>query len=176
MESSVPYRTFLESPQFASYRSEMARWLASGADEAALYQASAGLGRGIRAGSLQPEHLLVALHALGYESYESRGAGAAASHAHRYITAVGLFMRVCFGKDPLVRVVLARDDRLWTVMPIREGARWDPEIEMRRRDWLCCVTVGDRRYVAPLPRDWEQWTDSEIAGAIAQAKPDLRGP
>jgi hypothetical protein len=54
--------------------------------------------------------------------------------------------------------------------------RWDPEIEMRRQDWLCCATLGDRRYITPVPPAWNQWSDAELLGAVVRARPDLRGP
>lgn len=56
-----------------------------------------------------------------------------------------------------------------------EGYRWDPEIEMRRANWLCCEAVDERRYISPVPVEWESMSEMELLGAIARAKPDLRG-
>ena len=85
-------------------------------------------------------------------------------------------MQACFSKDMPLRVVGGVDSSDWTVLPIREGWRWGPEIRLRRCDWLCCVTTGDRRYISPVPHGWEQWSDTELATAIRRTKPDLRGP
>lgn len=78
--------------------------------------------------------------------------------------------------DAVVRDVLDQDGRRWHVFVVLEGMRWDPEIEMRRRHWLCLETKGDRRYIAPVPTGWERWSDAELIAAIAMAKPDKRGP
>jgi hypothetical protein len=85
-------------------------------------------------------------------------------------------MQACYGYCPDLRLVRGPDGRGWIVMHIREGMRWDPEIEMRRQDWLCCATLGDRRYITPVPPAWTQWSDADLLGAVVRARPDLRGP
>jgi hypothetical protein len=174
MDKSLLYRPLFESPAFARYRDELAGWLENGTDEDALNEAALDVSRAIRASAMQPEHLIAGLHEEAFAREAEASTGREALRTHRYAGAVGRLMTTCFGRAPQLRVVRGSDGRIWTVMPVEEGARWDPEIEMRRRGWLCCVTSGDRRYISPVPRDWEQWTETEIAGAIANAKPDLR--
>jgi hypothetical protein len=175
MDKSLLHRPFFESPAFARYRDELAGWLESGSGEDALRGATHVVGRAIRASALQPEQLLAGLHAEAFVRETASSGVPETVRTARYASAVGRLMQACFGRASRLRVVVGNDGRVWTVMPIEEGARWDPEIEMRRRGWLCCVTTGDRRYISPVPRDWEEWTGMEIAGAIADARPDLRG-
>ena len=85
-------------------------------------------------------------------------------------------METCYGFRSDLRLVRGPDGRAWVVMHIQEGMRWDPEIEMRRQDWLCCATAGDRRYITPVPPGWKDWSDLELVGAVVRARPDLRGP
>ena len=79
------------------------------------------------------------------------------------------------GGAPPGRTVVDGGGRVWHVFVVEEGMRWDPEIEMRRRSWLCCDGGDDRRFISPLPVDWMQWSDDVLLGAIAEAKPDHRG-
>jgi hypothetical protein len=176
MSSPLPNTPLLDAPAFVRYRAVLAAWLDGRSDEHALYHASADVCGTIRSLDMQPEHILIALHATGLETRTPRDSSQAVARDRRYASAVFLLMQACFGTDMPLRVVRGVDGSDWTVLPIREGWRWDPEIEMRRRDWLCCVTTGDRRYISPVPAGWEQWTDTELATAIRQAKPDLRGP
>jgi hypothetical protein len=175
---STPLRStpLLDAPAFARYRAVLATWLDGESDEHALYHASAEICRTVRSLAMQPEHILIALHATGLETRALRDGSAGVARDRRYASAVFLLMQACFGQDVTLRVVRNVDGSDWTVLPIREGWRWDPEIELRRRDWLCCVTTGDRRYISPVPAGWEQWTDAELANAIRHARPDLRGP
>jgi hypothetical protein len=175
MDKSRLYRPIFESAEFARYRDELAAWLAAGGDEAALHAAEGEMRRVIRAGAIPPEHLLASLHAAAFTGSDGTTSMSATLQMPRYIDAVSRLMHACFGRSAQLRVIQGNDARVWSVMPIAEGARWDPEIEMRRRGWLCCVTAGDRRYISPVPRDWDQWTESEIAGAIGSARPDQRG-
>jgi hypothetical protein len=176
---SLPAPRLADSPAFQGYRPTLAAWLDGSIDEHALYRASVEICRTVRSLGAQPEQILVALHASGLEKRdedESRSSKHAVARDRRYASAVFILMQACFGVDLPLRVVRGVDGADWTVMPIREGWRWDPEIEMRRRDWLCCVTTGDRRYISPVPAEWEQWSDTELAAEIRRAKPDLRGP
>jgi hypothetical protein len=176
MNGPLPSTPLLEAPAFARYRDVLASWLEGESDEHALYHASAEVCGTVRALAMQPEHILIALHATGLETRSPREGSKGVARDRRYASAVFLLMQACFGQDITLRVVRDVDGVDWTVLPIREGWRWDPEIEMRRRDWLCCVTAGDRRYISPVPVGWEQWTDTEMASAIRHARPDLRGP
>jgi hypothetical protein len=174
MDKSRLYRPIFESPEFARYRDELASWLAAGGDESALRAAEDEMRRAIQAGAIPPEHLLASLHTAAFSALEG-ATSTSPPQVPRYLEAISRLMHACFGSIAQLRVIEDNDGRNWSVMPIAEGARWDPEIEMRRRAWLCCVTTGDRRYISPVPRDWDQWTDNEIAGAIGSARPDLRG-
>lgn len=78
-------------------------------------------------------------------------------------------------RDDGRRTVVDSDERIWQIYLVPEGMRWDPEIEMRRVSWLCCRTLGERRYITPVPPSWEQWSDADLLAAIASAKPDHRG-
>ena len=76
--------------------------------------------------------------------------------------------------DPSVRVVSDAERISWRVYVVIEGGKWDPEIEMRRRNWLCVESERDRRFVSPVPDGWMSWPDEELLLVIATAKPDLR--
>jgi hypothetical protein len=78
--------------------------------------------------------------------------------------------------DTEMRTVQDADNRVWHVYVVQEGMRWDPEIEMRRRNWLCCAALDERRFISPVPPNWERWSDVELLAAIAGAKADHRGP
>jgi hypothetical protein len=175
---SAPH-TLADSSAFAEYCRELSSWLMSHmTDEGALRRAGLALFREASARGMQPEEMLISLHMSGLR--EPGGVGAAAptpeSRQTRYEAALRLLMEPCFGEPMPLRLVRAADGREWLVMPIREGMRWDPEIEMRRRDWLCCVIAGDRRYISPVPVDWDEWPDDQLLLAIEEAKPDLRSP
>jgi hypothetical protein len=176
MTSPLPSSRLPETPAFARYRDVLAAWLDGGSDEHSLYHASAEICHTVRSLTMQPEHILSVLHASGLETRSPHHVNEGLDRDRRYASAVFVLMQACFGQDVTLRVVRDADGMDWTVIPIREGWRWDPEIEMRRRDWLCCVTRGDRRYISPVPPAWEQWTDTELANAIRHARPDLRGP
>lgn len=176
MSSPPQGSPLLDAPAFARYREVLASWLDGKSDEHTLYHASGEICQTVRSLAMQPEHILIALHATGLETRSSRHENEGLARDRRYASALFLLMQACFGQDLTLRVVREVDGSDWTVLPIREGWRWDPEIEMRRRDWLCCVTRSDRRYISPVPVGWEQWTDAELANAIRHARPDLRGP
>lgn len=44
----------------------------------------------------------------------------------------------------------------------------------RRQNWLCLESKADRRFIAPIPDDWERWDDRELLRQIRHAIPDLR--
>ena len=178
MGGTIPQRKLETFSDFAAYRAELIAWLGGIViDEVALYRAGVVLCRELRAAGFFPEHILMELHALGLKS-DRRDVSMedGAFQDQRYLDAIRLLMQSCYGEDPLLRSVRGADGREWIVLLVREGMRWDPEIEMRRKDWLSCVAHDDRRYITPVPRSWEQWTDAELATQILRAPADLRGP
>jgi hypothetical protein len=72
------------------------------------------------------------------------------------------------------RKVLDGEGHEWEVFPMIEGLAWDGEISYPRENWLCFATEGERRYLAPLPPDWEKWNDEELRAALAAAPLDKR--
>jgi hypothetical protein len=164
-------------PAFDEYGRQLQAWLDGGGDESALQRAMVALSAQARAGGMPPEHIVISLQSsgLGARRTGADEQGDAARPA-RYADALHRMLESCTGQPQRLRLVAALDDRDWVVLHVREGMRWDPEIEMRRKDWLCCATTDDRRYITPVPSDWEQWTDAELLVAITEAKPDLRGP
>ena len=72
------------------------------------------------------------------------------------------------------RIVVDADGRAWQVFLVPEGMRWDPEIEMRRVSWLCCVLDAEARYITPVPDAWQQLSDEQLLAAIAVAPTDYR--
>lgn len=113
--------------------------------------------------------------------------------ASRYVSAMEILLSAYFGDTqprmvagtppatPLesmeqkVRHVTDRERRAWRVFVVAEGMRWDPEIEMRRANWLCCAAVDEQRYISPVPAGWESWNDEQLLEAIARAPEDHRG-
>jgi hypothetical protein len=178
MTDAIPRPKIESFSTFPAYRAELAAWLdGSAVDEVTLYRTGVHLCRELRAAGLFPEHLLMELHALGLKPDWREGpAEDAIFQDRRYTHAISLLMQSCFGEDALLRSVRGTDGRDWIVLLVREGARWDPEIEMRRRDWLSCVARDDRRYITPVPGTWEQWSDAELLTHILHAPVDLRGP
>jgi hypothetical protein len=175
MRNSLASRVLAESSAFAAYRESLVAWLDGSAGEQELYHATVEVCRLAHANAVQPEHMLVLLHEAGARPRDALNSSVVAARDRRYTAAVHDLMRACYRSAIEPRLVRDVDGRDWTVMPIREGDRWDPEIEMRRRDWLGCVTGDDRRYISPVPARWEQWSDAELASAIRKARPDLRG-
>ena len=175
MTGSLPSHAFVGSGALAKYRGVLRGWLDNETvDERDLYEAGTLVCQSARAHGVSPELLLFELHVAGVRPRDALNAAAVVARDERYTTAVHVLMQQCFRDSSAPRVVRDVDGRDWSVMTVREGQRWDPEIEMRRRDWLCCVTEGDRRYISPVPPDWEQWTAAELAAAVRKARPDLR--
>jgi hypothetical protein len=178
MSSIIPQRRLESFPAFAAYRAELTHWLdGTAVDEVALYRAGVALCSELRVAAALPEHILMELHSLGLKTGRreaSREEGA--TQDRRYLLAIRLLLQSCFGEEPPLRSVRGADGREWIVLLVREGMRWDPEIEMRRRDWLSCVAPDDRRYITPVPAGWLQWTDGELVMQILRAPADLRGP
>lgn len=72
------------------------------------------------------------------------------------------------------RVVEDLEGHRWDVFPMIEGLGWDGEVSVPRENWLCFATPGERRYLTPLPADWESWNDDELRAALAAAPVDKR--
>ena len=178
MSSTLPLRKLDSFASFEAYRSELVSWVAGHADdEVALYQAGVALCRELRAASFFPEHLLMELHSRSLKSdARDRSHEEGVGQDERYIRAIRLLMQSCYGEEPPLRSVRGTDGREWIVMLVREGMRWDPEIEMRRKDWLSCVAPDDRRYITPVPKRWQQWPDADLVTQVLKSPVDLRGP
>jgi hypothetical protein len=179
MSSHLSFRPIRDCPAFDHYVEELGAWV-EGTDEDSrvLDDASSALARHARANGIAAEHLVAALQGVELRTSVALAMEPAARRRCdvRHATALRALMQSCYGFEPDLRLVRAPDGRAWAVMHIREGMRWDPEIEMRRQDWLCCATLGDRRYITPVPTGWNQWSDAELLGAVVRARPDLRGP
>lgn len=68
------------------------------------------------------------------------------------------------------------DGRRWRVTEVIEGLGWDQEMPMRRENWLLLESGAERRFIAPLPADWESWPDDKLRAEIASARPSKRRP
>ena len=64
----------------------------------------------------------------------------------------------------------------WTVRAVIEGQGWDAEFDTRRQNWLAFERGDDRRYFAPLPADWETWSDDALREVFVRARPSHRRP
>jgi hypothetical protein len=78
--------------------------------------------------------------------------------------------------DSTVREVRDANGRTWHAYVVLEGRKLDPDIKTRRRNWLCLEAADQRRFISPVPKGWEQWSDEQMRAAITTAKPDIRGP
>ncbi len=68
------------------------------------------------------------------------------------------------------------DGRRWRVTEVIEGLGWDQEMPMRRENWLLLETAGERRFIAPLPADWEAWPEDKLRAELASARQSKRRP
>lgn len=66
--------------------------------------------------------------------------------------------------------------RWWRVSPVIEGLGWDQEIPVRRENWLLLESEGERRFIAPLPADWESWADDALRAQVGLARQSKRRP
>lgn len=94
--------------------------------------------------------------------------------SRRYSQAMHSLVTAYFGQRDSGRTVIDGTGRRWHVYMVEEGARWDPEIEMRRHNWLCCHAEDARRFIAPVPPKWREWSEEILLAAIAAARPDNR--
>jgi len=179
MSRHLSFRHIRDFPAFERFVDELGIWVdGSGDDVGVMRDAALALCGPVRANGIAAEHLVAALQA---EALRSHNAPAVDPGEHlrrddRHARALRVLVETCYGFEPRLRVVRSLDGRAWVVVHIQEGMRWDPEIEMRRQDWLCCATLGDRRYVTPVPQGWNEWSDADLAAAVVRARPDLRGP
>lgn len=178
MSGTIPQRRLQSFPAFNAYRAELITWLGGRAtDEGALYRAGLALCDELRAAGSFPEHILMELQGLALKpDRRDLPQEDAAGIDARYMHAIELLLRSCYGDAPRLRAVRGADGRHWIVLLVQEGMRWDPEIEMRRKDWLSCVAQDDRRYLTPVPPGWSDWADAELMTRILRAPVDLRGP
>lgn len=179
MNEHLASRRLHSFPSFAAYRAALAAWVdGSAADQSELYRAGGALSAELRDGGAFPEHVLADVHALGVnpDGWSNSHSERRRLRDRRYLDAVTLLLQSCFGKDPDLRSVRGTDGREWLVLLVRENVRWDPRIDVPRKDWLSCVARDQRRYITPVPMGWAQWSDTEMLSQILRAKPDLRGP
>lgn len=179
MGNHLSFRPIRDFPAFDRFVEELGLWVdGSAANVDVLYEAASALSRHVRANGIAAEHLVAALQSVELRTAAALTMEPAARRRRddRHVQALRLLMETCYGAHPEIRLVRGTDGHAWVVMQIHEGMRWDPEIEMRRQDWLCCASVSDRRYITPVPAAWTQWSDSDLVAAVARARPDLRGP
>ena len=179
MKEYLAPRRLQSFAMFPPYRTALAEWVdGSATDESELYRASGALAAELRDSGVFAEHVLADVHALGVnpDGWSNQHSERRKARDRRYFTAVTLLLQSCFGKDPELRQVRGTDGREWLVLLVRENVRWDPGIDVPRKDWLSCVARDQRRYITPVPIGWEQWSDAELLSRILRAKPDLRGP
>ncbi len=164
---------------FAAYRSALIAWLDGTAnDESELYRTGGTLASQLREAGYFAEHVLAEVHGLGMnpDGWSNIHSERRRARDRRYLLAITLLLQSAFGADPLLRSVRGTDGREWIVLLVRENVRWDPRIDVPRKDWLSCVARDQRRYITPVPLGWEQWSDGELLAQILRARPDLRGP
>lgn len=179
MSSHLSFRPIRDFPAFDRFVEELGAWVdGNGDDVGVLHDTASTLSRHARANGIAAEHLLAALQGVELRTSVALTMEPAARRARddRHVAALRSLMHTCYGFDSDLRLVRGPDGRAWVVMHIQEGMRWDPEIEMRRQDWLCCASASDRRYITPVPAAWNQWSDSDLVAAVSRARPDLRGP
>lgn len=189
------------SSELSAFCTLLEQFLHTGEGEALLRARAAALAAEARARALPPEHILFALRVarcnVGHQPADSdrnrvvnhRYATGIAILLHHYFDveddaeAVGDVSRAMspieheFRAEAAVRVVPDPETgALWRVSFVREGYSWDPEIELRRRDYLACETGEARRYISPAPADWLEWSDVVLLDAIRSASPDHRRP
>ena len=70
---------------------------------------------------------------------------------------------------PELHRIIEVDGRQWIVAPVIEGVGWDAELPVRRHNWLSLETHGERRFISPLPEDWDRWTDDHLREQVRAA-------
>jgi hypothetical protein len=75
---------------------------------------------------------------------------------------------------PGSRTLVDADGHTWHVYVVVEGLGWDADLPDRRSNWLACVSLADRRFIAPVPDGWESWSEDELRDAVASARRDKR--
>lgn len=68
--------------------------------------------------------------------------------------------------DGAAKQVIGQDGRAWAVYAVIEGQGWDAEMSVRRENWLSFDTDGERRFITPLPADWESWSEEQLRTAL----------
>lgn len=202
MPSPLPAKiqALADTPQLHAFCGALERYLLTGEGETELTPLAAALADEARTLELPPEHILHAMRVARCRGSHGKTDDATERlEARRYAWAVGLLLRTYFGieeenvdavgdvsratsvserefrAEVAVRTVAdPQSGAIWRVHQVREGYTWDPEIEMRRRDWLSCRTGTERRFITPAPADWLTWSEAELLAAIHAAPIDKR--
>lgn len=74
-------------------------------------------------------------------------------------------MRLMASRDVTV------DGKLWTVWEVRPQSIGPRLIEAFANGWLAMHYGSEKRRIAPVPADWLEWSDEELADAVRGAKP-----
>ncbi len=74
----------------------------------------------------------------------------------------------------ITRIVSDQRGQTWHCYVVQEGLGWDAEMDVRRVNWLCCTSLSGRRYITPVPADWQKCDATVLAEAISAAAPDRR--
>jgi hypothetical protein len=77
-------------------------------------------------------------------------------------------------RESPVRTVTDGTGRPWHVYVVVARLKFDTEGGKRRRNWLSFESGDERRYITPVPEDWDYWSDDQLRAEILTAKQDLR--
>ncbi len=162
------------SPHVAAFCRSVERFMDHGTPIESVHLAACTLAAEALRRELRPEEILAAVKqvlVLPVPASEQHRV----AQSRRYSQAIHTLITVYFGQRERGRTVADQSGVRWHVYLVEEGGRWDPEIEMRRHNWLCCQSESGRRFIAPVPPDWHEWSDAALAAAIAPAPHDHRG-
>jgi hypothetical protein len=204
MNPAVPatVRALARSSELTAFCAALEDFLETGVGGEELPARAAALATEARSLDLPPEHILYALRVarcnVGHSVIDTERERAV---GRRYASAIALLLRHYFGvseeeiesvgdvaraqsaierdfrAEVAVRVVVdPRSGTQWRVRLVREGYSWDPEIRMRRRDWLLCESGTERRFISPAPADWLEWGEGHLLAAVRAAPADHRRP
>jgi hypothetical protein len=67
---------------------------------------------------------------------------------------------------------------VWTVFEVKKqggsGDQWTYLPEQFGRGWLCFESDVSKRRLTPVPPQWAEFSDKELAGLLSQAQPVIR--